>query len=42
MLRWAVGWHGIGTKWCFGFAGAIIAGFLLTAGQTWTGQPSPG
>ncbi|MEZ5493414.1 MAG: NnrS family protein [Pseudomonadales bacterium] len=24
----------------FGFAGAIIAGFLLTAGQTWTGQPS--
>lgn len=24
----------------FGFAGAIIAGFLLTAVQTWTGQPS--
>ena len=25
----------------FGFAGAIIAGFLLTAGQTWTGQAAP-
>ena len=24
----------------FGFAGAVIAGFLLTAEQTWTGQPS--
>ncbi|MNO94541.1 NnrS protein [compost metagenome] len=24
----------------FGFAGAIIVGFLLTAVQTWTGQPS--
>lgn len=24
----------------FGFAGAVIAGFLLTAVQTWTGQPS--
>ncbi|MDX5372762.1 MAG: NnrS family protein [Pseudomonadaceae bacterium] len=24
----------------FGFAGAIIAGFLLTAVQTWTGRPS--
>ena len=24
----------------FGFAGAIIAGFLLTAAQTWTGRPS--
>jgi len=24
----------------FGFGGAIIAGFLLTAVQTWTGQPS--
>ncbi|MDX1297630.1 MAG: NnrS family protein [Pseudomonas sp.] len=24
----------------FGFAGAIISGFLLTAVQTWTGQPS--
>ena len=23
----------------FGFATAIVAGFLLTAGQTWTGQP---
>lgn len=23
----------------FGFAGAIVTGFLLTAGQTWTGQP---
>ncbi|WP_417778051.1 NnrS family protein [Stutzerimonas xanthomarina] len=23
----------------FGFAMAIVAGFLLTAGQTWTGQP---
>ncbi len=25
----------------FGFALAIVAGFLLTAGQTWTGQPAP-
>lgn len=25
----------------FGFAGAIIAGFLLTAVQTWTGAPRP-
>lgn len=24
----------------FGFAGGVIAGFLLTAVQTWTGQPS--
>ncbi len=24
----------------FGFAGAIVAGFLLTAVQTWTGRPS--
>jgi len=32
-------WHG--HEMVFGFAGAVIAGFLLTAVQTWTGQPMP-
>ncbi len=33
----ALGWHR--HEMVFGFAGAIIAGFLLTAVQNWTGQP---
>ncbi|AZD30221.1 NnrS family protein [Pseudomonas chlororaphis] len=32
-----LGWHR--HELLFGFGLAIIAGFLLTAGQTWTGQP---
>jgi len=32
-----VWWHG--HEMIFGFVSAIIAGFLLTAVQTWTGQP---
>ena len=32
-------WHG--HEMLFGYATAIIAGFLLTAVRTWTGQPTP-
>ena len=32
-------WHA--HEMLFGFAGAVIAGFLLTAVQNWTGQPTP-
>ena len=32
-------WHG--HEMLFGFAGAIIAGFLLTAPGNWTGRPMP-
>ena len=32
-------WHG--HEMVFGFAVAIIAGFLLTAGQVWSGLPTP-
>ncbi len=43
-LRWpnvfpAVQWHG--REMLFGFAGAIIAGFLLTAPGNWTGARMP-
>lgn len=31
-------WHG--HEMLFGFAGAVIAGFVLTAAQNWTGLPS--
>lgn len=34
-----VAWHG--HEMVFGFATAVIAGFLLTAVRTWTGQPTP-
>ncbi|UAW99360.1 NnrS family protein [Halopseudomonas nanhaiensis] len=34
-----LGWHR--HEMLFGFAGAIIAGFLLTAVQNWTGVPGP-
>ncbi|HEY9239732.1 MAG TPA: NnrS family protein, partial [Burkholderiaceae bacterium] len=33
----ALGWHR--HEMLFGFGAAIIAGFLLTAVQNWTGQP---
>ena len=32
-------WHG--HEMVFGFAMAVIVGFLFTAGQTWTGLPTP-
>lgn len=32
-------WHG--HEMIFGFAGAVIAGFLLTAARNWTGLPTP-
>lgn len=35
----AVLWHG--HEMIFGFAVAVIAGFLFTAGQNWTGLPTP-
>jgi len=34
-----MGWHG--HEMIFGFAVAVIAGFLLTAVRTWTRQPTP-
>lgn len=45
----AVQWDGYlrGVSWhshemVFGFAAAVMAGFLLTAVRNWTGQPTPG
>ena len=35
----AVSWHR--HEMLFGYAGAIIAGFLLTAVPNWTGHPTP-
>lgn len=35
----AVAWHS--HEMVFGFAPAVIAGFLLTAVRNWTGQPTP-
>ena len=32
-------WHA--HEMVFGFAAAVVAGFLLTAAQTWTGVPTP-
>jgi hypothetical protein len=32
-------WHA--HEMLFGFASAVIVGFLLTAGKAWTGQPTP-
>ena len=32
-------WHA--HEMLFGFATAVIAGFLFTAGRNWTGQPTP-
>src|SRR5262245_27017199 len=32
-------WHG--HEMLFGFAAAVIVGFLLTAGKAWTGLPTP-
>src|SRR5690606_36305127 len=32
-------WHG--HEMVYGFAIAVIAGFLFTAGQNWTGLPTP-
>jgi uncharacterized protein involved in response to NO len=34
-----VAWHS--HEMVFGFAGGVIAGFLLTAVRNWTGQPTP-
>ncbi|HTY98987.1 MAG TPA: NnrS family protein [Rhodocyclaceae bacterium] len=34
-----VWWHG--HEMLFGFAGAVIVGFLFTAGRNWTGLPTP-
>jgi len=34
----AVGWHG--HEMVFGFVGAVLAGFLLTAARNWTGGPT--
>jgi uncharacterized protein involved in response to NO len=34
------GWHG--HEMVFGFAPAVIVGFLLTAARNWTGLPTPG
>lgn len=49
IFAWLAGWHSLQPQggwlaWhrhemAFGFAGAIIAGFLLTAVQNWTGRP---
>ncbi|MBB6342889.1 uncharacterized protein involved in response to NO [Pseudomonas fluvialis] len=49
IVAWLGGWHSLQPEggwlaWhrhemAFGFAGAIIAGFLLTAVQNWTGRP---
>ena len=49
IFAWLGGWHSLQPQggwlaWhrhemAFGFAGAIIAGFLLTAVQNWTGRP---
>ncbi len=49
IVAWLGGWHSLQPQggWLawhrhemvFGFAGAIIAGFLLTAVQNWTGRP---
>lgn len=49
---WALVWSGVlttpmpGMWWhahemIFGFAAAVIVGFLFTAGKAWTGQPTP-
>jgi uncharacterized protein involved in response to NO len=35
----ALGWHG--HEMLFGYATAVIAGFLLTAVRNWTGRPTP-
>ena len=35
----APAWHG--HEMVFGYAFAVVAGFLLTAGRNWTGQPTP-
>ncbi|MCM8594844.1 NnrS family protein [Accumulibacter sp.] len=32
-------WHG--HEMLFGYTQAVLAGFLFTAGRTWTGQPTP-
>ena len=32
-------WHA--HEMLYGFAAAVIVGFLLTAGKAWTGQPTP-
>jgi uncharacterized protein involved in response to NO len=37
--RIGMAWHG--HEMAFGFASAVIAGFLLTAVHNWTGQPTP-
>ena len=34
-----VAWHG--HEMLYGFAGAVLAGFLLTAVRNWTGRPTP-
>jgi len=34
-----IGWHA--HEMLFGYAAAVIAGFLLTAVRNWTGQPTP-
>lgn len=38
-LFWPVLWHA--HEMLFGFAAAVIVGFLLTAGQAWTGLATP-
>lgn len=45
LVQWAgylrgVSWHG--HEMIFGFAPAVMAGFLLTAVRNWTGLPTPG
>jgi uncharacterized protein involved in response to NO len=32
-------WHG--HEMVYGFASAVIVGFLFTAGRNWTGRPTP-
>jgi uncharacterized protein involved in response to NO len=34
-----IGWHS--HEMIFGYAGGVIAGFLLTAARNWTGRPTP-
>jgi uncharacterized protein involved in response to NO len=34
----AIGWHG--HEMLFGYTGAVLAGFLLTAARAWTGRPT--
>ncbi len=38
-ILWAIGWHS--HEMLFGYAVAIIAGFLLTAVRNWTGVTPP-